>query len=174
MGVDDSVYLVTKRRTLKSLFEDSSKNQYCCQKPPLINIETDHIITDELHLLLRITDVLLKNVVATAVADDKKTMGVKWKLLDGKMLNSVVSNIRRCGIPFAIWDGNESNKDSYNFTSLVGNMKKKLLKFFPNKITQCQPGENASTVAKLWKVSLKPYINNKCINLLKLGFQGSL
>jgi len=146
---------MTKRRTLKSLFDDNKKNQYCCKHPSLVNIETDHIIPNELQLLLRITDVLLQNIVATAVADDKKTMGTKWKLKEGKKVNSVVSNIRRCGIPFAIWNDNVNDKASYKFSSLVGNMRKKLLKFFPSKITQCQPGEEAKTVTKLWKVSFK-------------------
>jgi len=46
-------------------------------------------------------------------------MGTKWKLQEGKMVNSVVSNIRQCGIPFAIWNDNDNDKASYKFSSLV-------------------------------------------------------
>ena len=60
-------------------------------------------------------------------------MGVKWKLLDGNMLDSAVLNIRHCGIPFAIWIDDDSNKTSYKFTSLVGNMKKNYSIFFQTR-----------------------------------------
>ena len=33
-----------------------SKDDYGCCKEPLLDIELDHVIVDELHLLLRITD----------------------------------------------------------------------------------------------------------------------
>ena len=31
--------------------------KFCCNKLPLLNIELDHIIPDELHLMSRITDI---------------------------------------------------------------------------------------------------------------------
>ena len=45
-------------RSLQELKEMSkkSKDDYGCCKEPLLDIELDHIIVDELHLLLRITD----------------------------------------------------------------------------------------------------------------------
>ena len=105
--VNDSEYLVTRKRTLQSILDDHQRKEYCCQNPPLLNIETDHIIPDELHILLRITDVLLKNLISTAVAEDKKSKRLQWKLMEGPMLNAVISNIRRCGIPFSVWENNE-------------------------------------------------------------------
>ena len=46
------------RRTLREIKEMSrlKTNNFCCIHEPLLNIELDHIILDELHLLLRITD----------------------------------------------------------------------------------------------------------------------
>jgi len=153
-GVVDSQYTITNRRTLQSLIDDYETKEYGCKHLPLLNIEIDHIIPDELHLLLRITDVLLKNLIRTAVAHDKKTMGTRWKLKKGSMTNSVILCIRRCGIPFNIWekDDEDAKKGSYAFTSLVGYRKKNLLKFFPSKIPQCQPPARASEVQQLWKV----------------------
>ena len=51
-------------RTLQEVKEMSkkSKDNYGCYKEPLLNIELDHIIVDELHLLLRITNVLTANI----------------------------------------------------------------------------------------------------------------
>ena len=43
----------------------SQNREYGCVEtpPPLMNIPLDHIILDELHLLLRLTDVLLTNLI---------------------------------------------------------------------------------------------------------------
>ena len=40
-----------------------SKDNFGCTHEPLLNIPLTHVIPDELHLLLRITDKLLKNVI---------------------------------------------------------------------------------------------------------------
>ncbi|XP_065920008.1 uncharacterized protein [Dysidea avara] len=153
-GIEDTEYLVTNRRTLESLYEDYREKQYSCKHLPLVHIETDHIIPDELHLLLRITDILLKNFIATAVAHDKRLMKTRWKLKQGPMVRSVILNIRRCGIPFDIWmkknDDESSDKSNYSYTSLVGYRKKNLLKFFPSKIPLCHPSTEVKRVAQLW------------------------
>ena len=39
----------------------SAKEKYCCEHKPFVKIELDHVILDELHLLLRILDVLKLN-----------------------------------------------------------------------------------------------------------------
>ena len=53
------------KRTLQEIKDMSTKSQdnYCCNHYPLLDIELDHVIVDELHLLLRITDVLTSNLV---------------------------------------------------------------------------------------------------------------
>ena len=40
---------------------------YCCTHEPLLNIELDHVILDELHLLLRIVGVLLGNLLEEVI-----------------------------------------------------------------------------------------------------------
>lgn len=46
------------KRTLKSIKGccTKSKENFCCINPPLFNIELDHVILDELHMMLTVTD----------------------------------------------------------------------------------------------------------------------
>ena len=56
-------------RTIKEMNELAGKktNNFCCVNASLINIDLDNVILDELHLLLRIMDVLIQNLVTEAV-----------------------------------------------------------------------------------------------------------
>lgn len=51
---------------IRDLLQDSNNN-YGCINDPLLNIELDHVIVDELHLLLRVTDVLKTNLITEAM-----------------------------------------------------------------------------------------------------------
>lgn len=118
------MYLETNRRTLDSILTDYKTKEFSCKQPPLLEIETDHIIPDELHLLLRIMDVLTDNLITTAITHDKKTLKTKWDLKDGPMIKSIISTVRSCGIPFNIWKNKDSKTATHTYTSLVGNKKK--------------------------------------------------
>ena len=65
------------RRTIKEMFELSTQGSgknYCCCHKPLLSIPLDRIIFDELHLMLRITDILLENSIEDAMQwDDKES-----------------------------------------------------------------------------------------------------
>ena len=51
----------------------SDKNQFCCKDMPLLDVPLSKIVLDELHLLLRVTDILLSNLIEDAMElDDKK------------------------------------------------------------------------------------------------------
>ena len=53
------------RRTLEEIKDFACKSKgenYCCVNEPLLNIPLDHISLDELHLMLRITDILIGNI----------------------------------------------------------------------------------------------------------------
>ena len=64
MSVDEEVYCQEKARSLFSLKSDSRHSTRHCSKhlgcihPPLLNIELDSIVVDELHLMLRVGGVL--------------------------------------------------------------------------------------------------------------------
>ena len=92
---------------------------------PLLRINLDNVIPDELHLILRITDVLIRNLIHAAASHDARN-GRSVRLLE---------SIRSCGVSF------NSNKAAFNFTSLVGSSKLKLLEKLPPKLKDCQPGE---------------------------------
>ena len=51
-----------KLRKLKDLKAD---DKFSNEKLPLLHIELDHVIPDELHLMLRITDVLIEAAIDT-------------------------------------------------------------------------------------------------------------
>ena len=48
-----------------------SKDNFCCDKKALLNIELDHIVVDELHLMLRVTDILTENIISECLNWDK-------------------------------------------------------------------------------------------------------
>jgi len=56
-----------KLRKLQYLKGDG---KFCCNKLPFLNIELDHFIPDERHLMLRITDALTEAAVDTVTAYD--------------------------------------------------------------------------------------------------------
>ena len=77
MSVDEEVYCQEKARSLSSLKSDSRHSTQHCNKhlgcilhPPLLNIELDSIVVDELHLMLRVGDVLLRNLILYADSRD--------------------------------------------------------------------------------------------------------
>ena len=67
------------------------------------------------------------------------------------MMNSLINNIRSCGVNFSIWV--IETGCGFDFTSLVGDSKKTLLTNLPPKLLDCQPEGFASDVQKLWEVA---------------------
>ena len=64
-----------EHRTIEALMSTSPTESEKEQKkgqcnPPLLHIPLSNVIPDELHLMLRITDVLTRNLILAAVADD--------------------------------------------------------------------------------------------------------
>ena len=84
MSVDEEVYTSTKARSLtgmKSLVTKGYRSytkHLGCVRQPLFDIPLDRIVLDELHLLLRIGDVLLRNLILQV-----DSMGHRRKEHDG-------------------------------------------------------------------------------------------
>ena len=133
-----------------SLYEDSEQDRNGCKNHPLIDIEPENIIPDELHLLLRITDVMTENLIIAARLHDKRQQR-GCKLLDGRMIKHLLESIKSCGVSFKIWESKTANKD-FEFTSLMGNCKKKLIDKLPSKFDVCQPANLVKDVTELWEV----------------------
>ena len=129
-----------------------SKDNYGCCKEPLLDIELDHIIVDELHLLLRITDVLTSNLITEVIEWDIEE---NLESTSNKQvhLNKLINSIRSCGVSFDVWkkknaDGKESS--IYDWTSLMGNDKKILLYHLPEKMHDFLRSETVDKVIKIW------------------------
>ena len=75
------------------------KKRLGCIHTPLINIELTNIIIDELHLMLRISDVLLRNFLWAMIQQDKIEM---HEQRPEKFLNEAVQRIQSCGITFKV------------------------------------------------------------------------
>jgi len=145
----------TMKRTIEDIKAKCKETEnYGCIHEPLLNIPLTNVILDELHLLLRITDKLLQNVIdevleRDAVEDFQKTRGQQ----KGLHLSKLIKSINDLGISFSIWnrrnaDGSES--PIKEFTSLLGSQKKKLLKKFPSKFDEFLNTETLSTVKQIW------------------------
>ena len=135
-----------------------STGEFSCTDP-LLDIELDHIILDELHLLLRVTDVLLSNIIEDSMEwDDKDDFTKKRGKPKGLHLRKLVHLINKCGVTFSLWekkDGDGKGMGKMDWTSLMGDERKKLLRSLPLKLQECHDAiqqDTAQTVVQLWKV----------------------
>ena len=51
----DNYWMVNIKRTLEDIRQCCLKQEFSCQRPPLLDIPVDNIVLDELHLMLRVT-----------------------------------------------------------------------------------------------------------------------
>lgn len=124
---------VPHKRTLDEIIKLASKRKdnFCCENEPLI-FDLDHVILDELHLLLRITDVLINNLIEDVLELDKKEDLGKKKSDDtcGVHLGNFIKTVQSSGVSFQVWEKNNADgkgSGSYDFTSLLGNDRKKII-----------------------------------------------
>lgn len=81
---------------------------------------------------------------------------VKGKGLNGKCITALVAAIRQCGVPFNVWkksDGDGGGSGRYDWTSLMGKDKRKLLAHVPDKLRGIITDDTVDTVIELWKAS---------------------
>ena len=140
------------KRTLEALKTGNEPGQI---HPPLLDLSLHNIIPDELHLLLRITDRLIENLINAAIQNDSP----RSRPLEGHMIKELLKQIRSCGMPFNIFE----KERKYEFTSLTGTDRKTLLLQLPEKLEHCQPVAIASKVKQLWKVHTYMY---SCMNYI--------
>ena len=130
------------KRTLEEIIRLAAKKKdnYCCENHPLLSIDFDHIVLDELHLLLRITDVLINNLIDDVLEWEKKDDLSKQKsdLTRGAHLQNFIKTVSSCGVSFNVWENKNSDgkgSGTYEFTSLLGNDRKKSPEELPPKLT---------------------------------------
>ena len=159
MSVDEEVYTSTKARSLTGMKSLVAK-EYCsytkhlgCVCRPLFDIPLDRIVLDELHLLLRIGDVLLRNLILQV-----DSMGHRRKEHDREDSNGIKEleeAVCACGVSFQIQQNREPTgkpiPGSYDFTALSEKFKLQVMRKLPAKFDTILPG---SLVAQLWNVSV--------------------
>ena len=152
------------KRTLEEMQEMAKMRpgeNYCCVHQPLLNLPVDHIILDELHLMLRITDILINNLISDAMQwDEKDDIRKTRNVPKGEHLKRLLDTIRSCGVSFSVWEKiNADGKGSgtWDWTSLMGDDRKKLMHELPPKLDIAIQPDTAQTVIQLWKVT--SYIN---------------
>ena len=104
------------QRTSQNLKEDVIKNEFGVRAERLVSIEPEHIIIDELHLLLRICDKLFRNLILdTKTLDDKNDVhGEK-----SDFLGQLTEKLRECGVSFYIWR-KKGTQGELDWSSLTG------------------------------------------------------
>ena len=76
-------------------------------------------------------------------------------------LDRAVTAIRSCGVGFSVWQNKEGK---YEWTSLMGGDKKRLLRNLPDKFEDILKPDKKDAVTKLWKVRIYALIHTKaCI-----------
>ena len=144
-------------RTLLEIKELVKKGNgdYCCVKEPLLNIDLDHVIVDELHLLLRVMNVMLDNIITEVIDLDKSDDFEKSsKEPRGIHLKKLVSEIRSCSVGFDVWEirnpADNKGTGKYEFTSLFGNYKKKVLSLLPENLCKVLQPNTCTEISKVW------------------------
>ena len=162
-GFYDQPPLCRTTAELKECAKKKTGENYCCCHEPLLDIPLDHIVLDELHLMLRITDILLENLIEDAMQWDDKVSSTSTKrrsIEKSLHVKELVKLINQCGVSFSIWEKrNADGKGSgtWDWTSLMGDDRKKLLRELPMKLANSNKGIQQQTreiVARLWKVEL--------------------
>ena len=123
-----------------------------CINLPLLEIEPQQCVPDELHMLLRISDVLFRSFFGHMIALDKKSK--TQRNIESFLLQRSVKLVRGLGISFNVWlcDNNKSNT-VFEFTALNRNARLKVLKGLPQHFDELLSDELAGPLAKLWGVS---------------------
>ena len=163
MSVDKKVYTETKARTLSGMKELASRSYSTCARhlgcvlPPLLDVPLDRVVLDELHLLLRIMDILIRNLILYADSKDHRQRAHHG--VEQHHVRKLEQTIRSCGVCFQIWQNKEPTgkpiAGSFDWTALSGKHKLKVLKSLPAKMDTILDESLAPSVAKLWNVSVR-------------------
>ena len=157
------MYSEEKARTLQKMKDIAACSYSSCARhlgcvlPPLVDVPLDCVVLDELHLLLRVMDVLIRNLVFHADSEDHRQRAHHGT--ESLHLKKLEQTIRSCGVCFQIWQNREPTgkpiPGSFDWTPLSGKHKLQVLKNLPAKMDTIFEESIASSVAKLWNVLSK-------------------
>ena len=162
MSIEESVFTEKKARSLSTLREKSHFANKPCHKHlgsihhPLLNIELTKVVVDELHLLLLVTDVLIRNLISLAASRDHEEQQRQGET--SNHIRQLEQAVQSCKMTFTIWqrvDGNgRPQPGKYDCTSLNGTDRLRVLRTLPAKFDTILPGDLAVPMAQLWNVSV--------------------
>ncbi|RGB27469.1 hypothetical protein C1646_798783 [Rhizophagus diaphanus] len=118
------------------------------RKPLFDMIPLNHWISDELHIMLRITDHLWSLVIAELM---------EYGLFNDTARKIIVEEMKRIKVRFQFWQIQETK--TWNYTSLMGNDKLKVLQFFD--LTKILLRQRAIIIRNLWNKFYELYIKMK-------------
>lgn len=119
------------------------------QDHPIFTIEPDNVVIDELHMFMRIVDILIRNLVLELVNMDRRNR------LQASKLRDLEASIRECGVTFRVWEKRDANgkpSNTYDWTSLKGSDMKKVLRTLPSHFPTLLRDEIRDKTANIWKV----------------------
>lgn len=139
MSVDPSAYNGANGRTLSKMHacrltrsKDINKVKGCV-RDPLVNIEPSKCVIDELHLFLRISDILIGTLFAELFKIDHKNR-------DTKHVSQALKIIHEHGVSFRVQVAEKTGKQSrsgVDFTSINRTDRLKILNAFLKNSTSC-------------------------------------
>ncbi len=86
-------------RTLELVHNGPINANKGCINPPLLSISFYNIVLDELHLMLRISDVLLRNLIWETIGQD---IVESHHSRPAVYLGKLVEAIKSCGVTFQV------------------------------------------------------------------------
>jgi hypothetical protein len=99
---------------------------------------------------------LTKNLVTAAINWDKAdNMNKRPCERTTAHLDALIGAINNCGVCFQVWekkDADGKRSGTYDFTSLMGNDKKLLLKHLHEKLPGVIKSDASASVINIWKV----------------------
>ena len=128
-------------------------SKYGQKQKPLVHIAIDHIVIDELHLMLRITDILTSAIIKDAIRKDK--LDGEKKVLEGKNLKGLIAANRHGSVTFTVWESRNADgggSGQFEFTSFMGPDKLRLLRALPSQVSGCLTNATEGDVVELWEM----------------------
>ena len=123
------------------------------QNKPIFAIEPDSVVIDELHLFMRIFDILTRNLIYELISRDRHD---RRSPTDTPSIKKLEATISAFGVTFRVWEKRDAcGKPSgiYDWTSLKGSDMKTVLRSLPSHFSSLLRAEIWEVMAKIWMVT---------------------
>ena len=121
------------------------------QNKPIFAIEPDSVVIDELHLFMRIFDILIRNLIYELINRDHHSR----RATDTPFIKTLEATISESGVTFRVWEKRDASgkpSGNYAWTSLKGSDMKKVLQSLPPHFSSLLRAKIQEIMAKIWMV----------------------